>query len=134
MKSYAILPAIGAALAASVLTGCVVTGVTYVHGRYPYAYEERAVVVTPVPPPPVVVAPAPAVIIDQPPPPVIVESIPAPPAVGFVWIPGYYGVVGRSWVWVRGHYERPPHPGAVWVAPEHIRHGAQFEFRGGHWR
>ncbi len=72
-------------------------------------------------PPPEVEAPAPPappgaeVVVEVPPPApaVVVEAQPPPsPGVEFVWAPGYHRWWGGRYVWVRGHYERRPRPGA----------------------
>ena len=141
MKMYAILLAMSTAVAGGLLSGCMVRGATYVAGPRPY-YRREAVIVAPAP---VLVAPVPAPVVVPPPPPVvvvhrappatvIVDPIPAPPGVGFVWIPGFYEARGDDWVWVRGHYDRPPRPGAVWVAPRQERYGDGYRFERGHWR
>jgi hypothetical protein len=78
------------------------------------------VAVRPVGPPPAVVyaEPAPAeVVVTTAPPPPLVETVAIAPGPGYFWIGGYYHWYGNRWGWVRGHYERPPHPGARWIAP-----------------
>ena len=62
--------------------------------------------------------------VDQDPPAPQYEVVGVAPGPGFLWIGGYYHWYGGRWVWYRGHYERPPHLGAVWVHP-------RYEFRGG---
>src|ERR1700678_1083674 len=82
-------------------------------------------------PAPVVYAtPAPAgyagpeeVVVDSDPPPPVVEYVGVAPGPGYFWIGGYYHWSGARWVWLRGHYERPPHIGARWYP-------ARYEFRG----
>jgi hypothetical protein len=37
-------------------------------------------------------------------------------------------------VWVPGHYERQPHPGAHWVAHRYVRRHGGWVFVEGHWR
>ena len=57
------------------------------------------------------------------------------PGPGYVWIGGVWtwGPGGR-WVWERGHWDRPPHPGAVWVPHRYeYRNGRHVFVRGG-WR
>jgi hypothetical protein len=82
----------------------------------------------PPPPPQVVEAPPPPappaseVVVEVPPPaPVVVVEAPPPPSPGveFVWAPGYHRWWGGRYVWIRGHYEHRPRPGA--------------RYYGGHW-
>ena len=156
MNRNAILMLRCAPLAAGLLSGCVVTGTTYVRtAPRPYYYGRReviiepapavvvvppprAVVVTPAPPPTVVVAPTPGpavIVVHRPLPAALVESIPAPPGAEYVWIPGFYAASRDDWMWVKGHYERPPQAGAVWVAPRHVQRSAtEYEFSMGFWR
>jgi threonine aldolase len=43
---------------------------------------------------------------------------------GFVWVGGYHRWDGGRYVWVPGHYDRPPRPHAVWVQHHWVhRHG-----------
>ena len=88
---------------------------------------------------PVVVAPAPApyigaeVVAESAPPAPLAEVQMASPGVDFVWIPGVWVWEGR-WVWTAGRWERPPHPGAIWVPHRYeYRNGAHVFIRGG-WR
>jgi hypothetical protein len=82
------------------------------------------------------VAPAPVVgevDVAGAPPPLIVEAAPPSPGVDFVWIGGSWVWNGR-WVWEHGRWDRPPHPGAVWVAHRYeYRNGRHVFVRGG-WR
>ncbi len=68
------------------------------------------------------------------PPAPIYENPGPPPERGFVWVSGYHQYQGDHYVWVPGHYDRPPHHGARW-APHHWvhRHG-QWVLVEGHWR
>jgi hypothetical protein len=81
------------------------------------------------PPPPVIVEEQPTyvvgteVVADSAPPAPMEEVVTASPGVEFIWIPGIWAWEGR-WTWMAGHWDRPPHLGAVWV-PNH------YEFRGG---
>jgi hypothetical protein len=144
MNKYAILTFVAATVAAGFLSGCVVTGTTYVRaGPRPYYYGRReviveprpAVVFAPVPPPAVVVAPAPGiVVVHRPLPAPLVERIPIAPGPDYVWIGGYYDAFGDDWVWVPGGYVLRPRPGVVWVAPHYEQHGGEFHYSRGHWR
>ena len=125
MNMNAPLLAAIAALSATFLAGCVITGATYVHeDRRPY-YG---------PPGPVVVEERP-LIVRREPPPMIVERIPPRPGPEVIWVPGYYAARGDEWFWVPGHYERPPRPGAVWVEPRYERRSpTEVHFSLGFWR
>jgi hypothetical protein len=57
--------------------------------------------------------------IGPPPPPRVVYVQPARPAVGFVWVAGYWYPVGRKYRWHEGYWTRPPYAGALWVAPRY---------------
>lgn len=63
-----------------------------------------------------------------------VEVIPAAPAVGFVWIKGYWGYRGGSYAWVAGRWDRPVAGTHAWVAERwsHDRNG--WYLTPGHWR
>jgi hypothetical protein len=96
---------------------------------------------TPPPPPaqPVMVqAPPPpdqqVMVVQGAPPPAVVEVQPPAPSVDVIWLPGYWVVQGRGWVWVRGHYDHPPRRGAVWVGGGWEGHGRDYRFRPGYWR
>ena len=72
--------------------------------------------------------------VDTEPPPLQVETIPPTPGPAFVWIGGVWVWGGGGWHWQGGHYERPPHPGAVWVPHRYAyRNGHRVFVRGG-WR
>ena len=66
------------------------------------------------------------------PPPIREEVVPPPPAhpEAFVWDKGYWrwNPGTHAHVWVRGHYVRLPHPGAVRVPGEWVQTPT------GHWR
>jgi len=67
------------------------------------------------------------------PPPLIVEDVTPAPGVGFVWVGGSW-VWHDRWVWETGRWDRPPHPGAVWVHHRYVvRDGRHIFVRGG-WR
>jgi hypothetical protein len=78
-------------------------------------------------------APAPSTVYvaTAPPPPVYEEPGP-PPAVGFVWINGYYDYDGGHYVWRHGYWDHG-RPGQVYVHDqwEHGPHGYYHER--GHW-
>ena len=68
------------------------------------------------------------------PPVAVVEHPGPPPGRDFVWVSGYHRWDGNRYVWVPGHYERPPHGHHVWVAHhwEHRHDG--WVLVEGHWR
>jgi WXXGXW repeat (2 copies) len=68
-----------------------------------------------------------------PPPPAEVEVVPVSPGPDFIWIGGYHRWEGRRYVWIRGHYERRPHPRARWVNPHWEARGRVHVWVGGRW-
>jgi hypothetical protein len=74
------------------------------------------------------------VVVDTEPPPPLVETVGIAPGPGFFWIGGYYHWYGNRWGWVAGHYERPPHRGAVWVGPRYAARGGHRIYVRGYWR
>lgn len=57
--------------------------------------------------------------IGPPPPPRVVRVLPPSPGPGFVWIGGYWYVIGGRYRWHAGYWTMPPYAGAHWVAPRH---------------
>jgi len=74
------------------------------------------------------------VVIRVGPPAPIVEARGIAPERGFVWIGGYHRWDGAGYVWVPGRWERPPHPGAVWVAHHWVHRHGEWILIEGHWR
>ncbi len=70
------------------------------------------------------------------PPPARVEVIGHRPYRGAVWIAGCYDwhPARREYVWVPGHWVRPPRPYAVWVPGRWSRRHHEWVFYEGHWR
>lgn len=67
------------------------------------------------------------------PPPVRIERPGPPPAVGYIWIDGFWNWSGGRHVWMPGHWE-PHRPGQRWE-PHRWEHGQRgWERRGGAWR
>jgi WXXGXW repeat (2 copies) len=91
-------------------------------------YHERVVYREPGPPPA-----AGEVVVTEAPPAAVVEQVTVSPGVGFIWIPGAWVWEGR-WVWARGHWDRPPRPGARWVPPHYVYRGGVHIFVRGGWR
>jgi hypothetical protein len=71
-----------------------------------------------------------------PPPPRPVEVVPAPSPEhrDWVWQPGFHRWDGNRYVWVPGHYERPPHPHARWIEGHWANRGGGYVWIDGHWR
>jgi WXXGXW repeat (2 copies) len=55
-----------------------------------------------------------------------------PPAVGYVWMSGYWNWVGVRYDWVPGRWSAP-RPGHVWVPHVWHRDGDRWHQRGGRW-
>jgi hypothetical protein len=91
----------------------------------------------------VAVRPAPVVVegpavgaevdVAGPPPPPQVDVQVAAPGPGFFWIGGAWAWHGR-WEWDRGHWDRPPRPGAVWVPHRYAYRNGRHVWVRGHWR
>jgi hypothetical protein len=88
-------------------------------------------VATPVAPPPVVRFGTQIVVPTAPPPIVVEKTIPTSPGAGYAWIGGAW-TWNNNWTWQRGHWDRPPHPGQVWV-PHHysFQNGRRVYTQGG---
>ena len=73
--------------------------------------------------------------IDADPPPPMVEVRAVAPAPDFVWVAGFYRWNGGAYVWLPGHWDRPPRRGAQWDSGHWVRdqrHG--WYFVDGRWR
>ena len=68
------------------------------------------------------------------PPPIVVEERGRPPERDYVWVDGYHRWDGGRYVWVPGHWDRPPHPHAHWVAHHWVHHHDGWVLVEGHWR
>lgn len=71
---------------------------------------------------------------------VVVEAPPAPraeapprPRAGYVWVDGYYRHDGRRYVWVPGHWERPPRTEARYVPGRWDRNDRGYIWIEGRW-
>lgn len=95
----------------------------------------QPVVATPVPQQIVVAQPAPqpVVVVSAPPPP-RTEVMYGRPSLYHEWVPGYWLWHGGRYVWIQGHWERPPHGRHTWVAPQWERRSGNYVFIEGHWR
>ena len=67
--------------------------------------------------------------IGAPPPPRVVRVLPPRPGPEYVWVDGYWYVVGDRYRWHDGYWTRPPYAGARWIVP---RHDGE-RFFGGYW-
>jgi|SRR5689334_17041152 hypothetical protein len=66
------------------------------------------------------------------PPAPVYEAAPPPPAVGYVWVPGYWGWNYDRYVWVRGRYV-VGRPGYAWVPDRWDHRGERWHHEQGHW-
>ena len=74
------------------------------------------------------------VVIRVGPPAPVYEHPGPPPERGYVWVNGYHRYEGDHYVWVGGHYDRPPHEGAHWRAHHWVHRHGQWILVEGHWR
>jgi len=72
-------------------------------------------------PAPVIVAPAP-VFVQSPIPAPVVETVPACPTPGYVWVGGSWGWCDNHWVWTYGHWDPP----ANWDRDAHWEHDSRW--------
>jgi WXXGXW repeat (2 copies) len=72
------------------------------------------------------------VVVDQAPPPPYVESVPAIPFAGAVWIGGYWGWNGGRHMWVPGRYEHG-RPGYGWRPHAWVNEGGHWRLHNGGW-
>ena len=66
------------------------------------------------------------------PPPPREEYVPVAPAVGYVWLGGFWGWSGGRHVWIGGHWEAP-RPGYRWVPHAWVQIGGGWRLHPGHW-
>jgi hypothetical protein len=111
-------PLFAAAFCAATLAACVVAPVPpYGTPAAPYAYASDGEIVATVAPP----AP-------------YVETVPAAPFVGAVWVGGYWGYHGGRHEWVPGRYEAP-RPGYRYEPHHWVQQSAgHWRLEGGAWR
>jgi hypothetical protein len=74
------------------------------------------------------------VIVHVGPPAPIVERRGPAPGPGYAWVDGYHRWDGGRYVWVPGRWDRPPHPGAHWVAHRWVHRHGGWVLVEGHWR
>jgi hypothetical protein len=68
------------------------------------------------------------------PPAPLAEAVPAPPAPGYVWNPGYWSWDGVKYVWVPGRYVVAPFPNALWIGGKWVHRGQRWAWVDGRWR
>ena len=73
------------------------------------------------------------VAVPGPPPSAVAEQIPRSPGSDYVWVAGAW-VWKDHWEWMKGHWERPPHPGAVWIQNKINHRNGNYIFIRGGWR
>jgi hypothetical protein len=69
------------------------------------------------------------------PPVAIVETRPASPGAGYVWVGGYHRWDGNAYAWERGHWDQPPTGHRAWAAgrwQHHPKNG--WYWTDGRWR
>jgi hypothetical protein len=74
------------------------------------------------------------VVVQVAPPRPVVETRGPAPGAGYVWVGGYHQWNGSAYVWVPGRWDRPPHPGAHWVAHRWVHRHDGWVLNEGHWR
>ncbi|HLK47402.1 MAG TPA: YXWGXW repeat-containing protein [Bryobacteraceae bacterium] len=57
--------------------------------------------------------------IGAPPPPRVLRVRPVAPGPDYLWVDGYWYVVGGRYRWHEGYWTRPPYSGAHWVPAHH---------------
>ena len=73
------------------------------------------------------------VIVTQAPPALQSEIVQEQPSSQHKWIPGFWTYRESRYVWVAGHWEIPPRPDAVWVAPRWAPESGGYRFYEGYW-
>lgn len=73
------------------------------------------------------------IVVPEPRPAMQIETPTMSPAFGMAWVPGAWVWRGQ-WIWQRGHWTRPPHPGAVWMAPQYFDRDGRHIYIPGSWR
>ena len=72
------------------------------------------------------------IITDNPPPPRYIIP-PPPPSSLHIWIQGYWQWTNNRYVWVPGHYARPPKPGAHWRPGQWVKRRGGWVWIPGYW-
>lgn len=100
-------------LAAAITSGCVLSARARPVGVY-YAADSEVYVTQPMPPP-------------------RVEVVTVAPSSDMLWVNGYWGWSGGAYAWNAGRWQRPSHPGYVWVAPRYQARGGRHVYVQGRW-
>jgi hypothetical protein len=61
------------------------------------------------------------------------EVVVARPGPDYLWVPGYWTWRDSRYEWMAGHWEVPPHSGAVWVPPHWEPESGGYRFYEGYW-
>lgn len=69
---------------------------------------------------------------DQAPPPPRYEAVPVAPALGWIWIAGFWRWANRGYVWVPGYWTAP-RPGWRWAPHRWEPYGPRWRHYGGRW-
>jgi hypothetical protein len=69
---------------------------------------------------------------DAPPPPPQSEYVGPPPAVGYIWLGGYWSWRVNRYVWIGGRWAAP-RPGYHWVPHAWVPYGSRWRHRPGYW-
>lgn len=72
------------------------------------------------------------VVVNTPPPAPQVEVYGPPPALGWIWLAGYWGWAGGRHSWVPGHWEAG-RPGHRWVPHHWVGDGGRWRLQPGRW-
>jgi hypothetical protein len=73
------------------------------------------------------------VVVHKKPPKPTAERRPASPGTEYLWIDGCQRWDGDKYVWQSGHWEKPPHEHAIWMAPRWERRNGGYVFMEGWW-
>lgn len=103
---------VAALVACAAFSGCVIAPARPYYGAYGAYGADGPVMVAP---------PAPRE-----------EYIGIAPALGYIWLGGYWGWTGGRHEWVGGHWEAP-RPGQRWVPHQWQREGGGWRLHQGHW-
>ncbi len=78
-------------------------------------------------------APPRGVVVSGPPPAPLADAPPARPAADAVWVGGYWHWTGMQYVWIPGHWDRPP-PGRQWHKPTYSLQEGRYIYESGGWK
>lgn len=72
--------------------------------------------------------------VTQAPPAMQQEVVLAQPGPDYKWVPGFWTWRNGTYQWVSGHWEIPPHPDSVWIAPHYEPESSGgYRFYEGYW-